>query len=137
MVGETPVAQGRNSPPQSNAIKDILEDARLLGELQARLFTVDLRDFARTAVKPCLTIVAAIAVFLAALPVGLIGLAYLLVDQLAMGHPAAMDIVAALSIGLSAILGYAAMVRLRRALAVFHRSRDELRANLSCWQTRT
>ena len=74
MVGQSPLAQARDGP-RPNAVTDLFHKVRQMGELQARLFVADWNDFARSAVKPCFAIVVTIAVCLAALPVGLIGLA--------------------------------------------------------------
>ena len=136
MVGQATMNNGKSAPRSMDAsVKTrapaFARELLLLLELQARLFGLDARDFGRRAVAPCIAIVAAVAALLAAVTVALLGLAYLLVDEVGFNRAAALLLTAVFCVGGSAIVAVVSVRRLRSAASVFRRSQEELHTNMN------
>lgn len=136
MVGQATMNNGKTAPrPMDVSVKTrasgLARELLLLLELQARLLGLDVRDFSRCAIAPCIAIVVAVVAILAAATVALLGLAYLLVDEAGLNRAAALLLTAVLCIGGSAIVVVVSVRRLRKAAGVFRRSQEELHTNVN------
>jgi hypothetical protein len=109
---------------------DLAHDVALLAELQARLFTADLRDAKRHAAIPSAALAAAAVVALSGIPIVLMGLAWLIAELAALPVYAGFLIVAGVVLVLTAIVALIAWQRLRRSLDAFSRSREEFNSNM-------
>ena len=124
---------GQRSPTEGvrSGFAGLLHDVTTLAELQFKLLAVDAEEASRRAAVPLMCIGAAAVFGLSALPLLLLALAQLLRDQA--GWPPALATVVAVAIGLvvAGVLAAAGFLGLKRCLAPFARSRDELNRNVN------
>jgi len=127
-------APGSGSP-EFEGVAKFVDDLASLGELQAKLAAVDLRNAARKSAIPIVLTMSGLAVMAAGLPVALIGAGWLLADTLKIHQGWAMLLSAGAAItvgGLAAGLGGR---RLRHGFDSFRRSRKQLILNLAWVRT--
>jgi hypothetical protein len=109
----------------------VLRDMVTLGELQAELMQVDLRNFMTSRVVPTVLLGAvAIIAALASLPILLASLAYYLVEVANLTVASAFLAAAGVGLLVAAICGGTAWQRLRSRNDAFARSRIELARNV-------
>ena len=109
----------------------LLRDAVELAELQLQLFAADGRDTARKSAPPVLTVIAGVTIFMSALPLLLVGLAYALVELA--GFPIWLAMFSSAVTGF--VIGGAAVLVglkwLRPQLEIWRRSAGELKENIA------
>jgi uncharacterized membrane protein YqjE len=122
---------GRRNPSKAvvHSVADLAHDIATLAELQAKLAAVDLRDTASKAMRSCVKLGAGLALMLAALPVILMGVAYLLVDA-GLSTWLAFLLTGVGAAGLAAVIAFVATTQLRHSFEAFQRSREEFVKNL-------
>lgn len=112
-------------------IADFTHDVASLVELQSELFTIDLRDATDISLLPLCIGVSGFLLLLAAFPVLLIGLAYLMVAAWDVTPALAFFATGAGAILISAGIVWLVWIRVCKALAQFNRSQAELKRNFA------
>jgi len=110
-------------------------DVFTLGELQAKLAAADLKECVEHAVTPLIAIVLGVALFLAALPVALLGAADVLARAASLTPGAAMLITAVVGMAVAGVVLFVFTKRFTHSLQPLRRSREELVRNLSWIRT--
>ena len=110
-------------------------DVFTLGELQAKLAAADLKDCIDHAVTPLIAVVVGFAIFLAALPVAMLGAADVLARAAGLTPGVAMLITAAAGLAVAGVILFVFAKRFAHSLQAFRRSREELVRNLSWIRT--
>jgi len=110
-------------------------DVFTLGELQAKLAAADLKECVDHAVTPLIAVVIGFAIFLAALPVAMLGAADVLARAAGLTPGAAMLITAAVGLAVAGGILFVFARRFTQSLQSFRRSREELVRNLSWIRT--
>ena len=113
-----------NGPPRwaSNGrgmgkdVAGLARDLITLGELQGQLALLDFRDMRARSLLPLVLLTVTLVLGLAAVPVALIGTAWLLVDLAAWPAWAAFLVVSAAALAIAALLGWAGWRGLQSAL---------------------
>ncbi len=118
------------SPPE-HGMRGLAHDIAVLGELQAQLFALDARAALRELVWPIAVLVVVAGLVLGSVIVGLITVAYLLVELA--GWPQYAGYLAATAIGLAGAGGLLWGIRLRwrNRPPMFARSKDEFDQNFN------
>ena len=135
MDGETKMnGNGRycTKPPNVAAsVSELTNDVIELTELQAQLFVLDLRKSAHKA-RTCLILsVVGICLLLGSIPVALMALAYLLVEQFAWSRAAGFGVATLVGLLLSAMVVGVAWGYIKDGLVSLDRSREELNRNIA------
>lgn len=126
-------SNGRTAAPRAvvENFGEFMHDVVTLGELQAKLFVADMRDFKSGAVAPMALMGVAFVLALGCAPVLLMGLAWLLVDLELLQRGWAFLVAALAGLLLTATLGATGWFWFRRHLAVLNRSQIELERNIT------
>lgn len=120
-----------DKPNVATSFGDLAHDVIELTELQAELLAMDVRDTSRSVRLGVVLGAAGIVLFLGSVPVLLAALAYLLIEQRGWSHAAGFGAATLVGLLLSGGVLGAAWWRLRTSVVTLHRSRDELRRNIS------
>jgi hypothetical protein len=110
-------------------------DFATLAELQAKLTAVDAKEALARATLPTVGVVIAAAVLMAAVPVLLIGLAFVMATTLAISQGASLLIIGAIVAALAGVLGWFALVAFLKSFESFRRSGEELTRNINWIRT--
>ena len=108
----------------------LVRDAIELAELQLQLFAADGRDTARKSAPPVLTVVAGVTIFMSALPLLLVGLAYALVELVGFPIWIAMFSSAFTGFVIGAVAVVVGLKWLQPQLEIWRRSAGELKENV-------
>jgi hypothetical protein len=111
-------------------VANLAYDFVSLGELQSRLFFLDLQETGAQATRPATVLVGAACVFLGTIPVLLLGIGGLIASNTLLSLPVALLLVAGVALLLSAVAAWFSAAALGRALKTLERSRAEFRENL-------
>jgi hypothetical protein len=111
-------------------VGDLTTDLLTLGELQAELLRIDLKEAADKSVAPGVVAVLGTGLVLGCCPVALLGLAWWLESATELTLAASALIVAGAALVVGCGLLYAAYRWLRTSVATLGRSREEFRRNL-------
>lgn len=117
-----PVELGKN-------VADFTHDVASLAEMQAELFTIDLKEATSISVLPLCIGVAGVLLLIGAFPVLLIGLAYLMVASWNVTPATAFFATGAAAVLISAGIVWIVWLRLRAGALTFQRSINALQAN--------
>jgi hypothetical protein len=118
-------------PDVVGSVSGLTHDVIELSELQAKLFMLDVKKSSRRT-RTCLILaIVGICLLLASIPVALLALAELFVEQLEWSRAAALGVSTLAGLVLSAVFAGAAYALARSGLFSLERSRDELSRNLS------
>lgn len=109
----------------------LVRDAIELAELQLQLFAADGRDTARKSAPPVLTVVAGVTIFMSALPLLLVGLAYALVELVGFPIWLAMFSSAVTGFVIGGVAVFVGLRWLRPQLEIWRRSAGELKENIA------
>jgi hypothetical protein len=101
-------------------------DVATLAELQLRLLSVDFRDAVRQAGPGAVVAATAMVVALGALPIALAAIGFVLMELAGWSASLSFGVVAVVSLGGAAGLGYAGWRKLSRATTTLQRSQVEL-----------
>ena len=126
-----------NSPAGSmiGNVAEFGHDLATLGELQAKLAVVDLKEATGRAIVPAALAAGALMLVLASLPVALLGVAALLVVDARHGPGWALLATAGATLVVAVVLAVLAIPALRRSFASLDRSREELARNVAWIKT--
>ena len=111
-------------------MRHLASDVVTLIELQVELLKVDLKEWARGMIWPGILAVFAVVSALAAMPVFLFGLAYLLHDRTDLTLWGALLIASGVGLVLSVALILLAVLLLKRDVKILGRSANELSRNV-------
>jgi uncharacterized membrane protein YqjE len=135
MASQTQVNGAARRPHAAAAFREnissLLHDVIELGELQSRLFAVDLNEARRGALLPALLVFASLFLAAASVPIALLGIGWALVEFVGWSHAVAFAVTAGgalLVAGATAWLGWRLLTN---AVAKLARSRNELATNVS------
>lgn len=140
MVDQASV-RNANTPGQTNgqgvvgSITTFGNDVFTLAELQAKLAVVDLKDSADRVVVPLIAVLSAAVFGLAAIPVGLFGIADLVTRALGVTPGVGMLLTAFFALVIAALIGFAFFRQLSSSLEPLRRSREELVRNIAWIRT--
>lgn len=127
-------SNGHNSSPTGvlrHSLNQLAQDVITLGELQAELLQVNLRDWLTRCLTPTLVFAGVAAMFaMASLPIALLGLAYCLVQYAGLSIAVALLTTAAAGLALAAACGFAAYRIAKREQGAFSCFNIELARNL-------
>jgi uncharacterized membrane protein YqjE len=134
MDGETKMnGNGRlrtKIPDVAGSFSELTHDVIELSELQAKLFVLDVKKSSQRT-RTCLVLgVVAICFLLGTIPVALMALAQLLVEQLQWPQSAALGVAALAGLALAAIAAGVAWGMIKGGLVSLERSREELSRNM-------
>jgi uncharacterized membrane protein YqjE len=133
MIGmDRNAASGSPAPARAmgRSVRQLGSDVVTLMELQAELFQVDAREWARSFIRPIAAIVVAAIVLLATAPVALISLGYLLAATTELPLWGAMMTAAGIGLGLGAASAGIGIWLIKRDRPALHRFRTELKKNV-------
>lgn len=123
-VAQSPAAGvGRN-------LAGLNHDLITLGELQAQLLAVDLRDAGSASLLPVILLTLALLIALGTMPVVLLGIGWVLVNVAGLGEGAAFLVVSAVALGTVAALSWWSWRELSAAVGILKRSQQELKENV-------
>ena len=117
------------------SIADFGNDVTTLMELQAKLTALDAKECIAHATFPLYVIGFAMVVVLAAVPVVLLGVAYLLAMALNIAPGWAMLLTGLLALAVAGLVGFLSVKEITRSLEPLRRSREELFRNLAWIRT--
>ncbi len=120
-----------NEPNVAASFSDLAHDVIELTELQANLFALDVKDTSRSTRTALILGVSGVVVLLGTIPVALVSLAALLIEQLGWSNAAGFGAATLVGVLLGAGILAAAWSRFRTSAVTLHRSRDELRRNIA------
>ncbi|HXY35450.1 MAG TPA: phage holin family protein [Planctomycetaceae bacterium] len=114
----------------ARSVGQILHDIVTLGQLQAQLFVLDARDATSKVQRPMLALLAGGVLAICAVPLALIGIAFLLIDVAHLSRLAAFWITFIFAIFVAASLVGYAVAWFREPPGLFQCSREELESNI-------
>jgi putative superfamily III holin-X len=117
-------------PNVATSFSELTHDAIELAELQAQLFALDVKETTQSTKTSLILTIVGSCLLLASLPVALIALAELLVEQLEWSRSAGYGVATLVGIVVSAGILATAYARFRSGLGTLKRSREELRRNI-------
>jgi uncharacterized membrane protein YqjE len=118
-----------------STISELGSDIATLAELQAKLTVLDLKESTHRAVVPLGLVLAGLAVALGCIPVGLLGIAWLIAYALSIHQGWAMLLTAAVALVVGLVVAVVAGRRLGGSFETFQRSREELTRNIAWIKT--
>jgi len=128
------ITNGRSrteEPTVATSFSELTHDVIELAELQAQLFSLDVKETTKTTRTSLLLAVVAGCVLLGTIPVALIALAELLIEQLDWSQAAAYGVATLVGLLISVGIGAVAWSRFRTGIVTMHRSREELSRNVA------
>jgi hypothetical protein len=114
----------------ARSVGHILHDIVTLGQLQAQLFVLDARDAGARIQRPLLALAAGVVLAICAVPIALIGIAFLLIDVAHLSRLAAFWITFVFTVFVAASLIAYAIAWFRKPPGLFAYSREELENNI-------
>jgi uncharacterized membrane protein YqjE len=118
-------------PDVAGSVSGLTHDVIELAELQTQLFMLDLKKSTQKT-RTCLILaVVAVCLLLASLPVALVALAALLVEQLEWSQAASLGVATLVGLVLAGIFAGAAYGIVRSGLISIRRSKDEFNRNIA------
>jgi hypothetical protein len=123
--------QRTQMPDVAASVSGLTHDVIELAELQTQLLMLDLKKSTQKS-RTCLILaIIAVCLLLASLPVALVALAALLVEQLEWSQSAALGVATLVGLVLAGIFAGAAYSIVRSGLVSIERSRDEFNRNIA------
>jgi Putative Actinobacterial Holin-X, holin superfamily III len=124
-----------SSSAEFEGVAEFVDDLESLAELQAKLAALDFRDAARKSAIPIVLTVVGLTVMALSVPVGLLGVGWLLASALNVHQGWAMLLTAGAATALAGLAAGLAGMQLRHGFDSFRRSRKQLRLNLAWIRT--
>jgi hypothetical protein len=123
--------KAKATPNVAASFSHLAHDAIELAELQARLLKLDAQAAARNGGMSIALLVVAACLLLGCVTIALVALAEILVAEFDWSRAAAFAASAGVGFALSGVVGTAALLRVKSALAALERSRNELNRNIA------
>lgn len=131
MVGQATMNGRQTGTRQvTRNVSELAHDVITLAELQAQLLACDLRDGKSRAIGPIVSMAAGLILALGTMPVLLMGIGWLLVNHAGWSEGAALLVAGGGGLVVSGGLAWFGWRRLKAALAIIARSRNELAENI-------
>jgi len=121
----------REESTVASSFSELTHDVIELAELQAQLFTLDVKEMSQSTRTSLVLAIVSASVLLGSIPAALIALAELLVQTLGWSQAAGFGVATVVGILVSAAIGAAAWSRFRTGLVTMRRSREELSRNIA------
>lgn len=118
-------------PNVAASVSGLTHDVIELAELQAQLFSVELKETTQNTRTSLLLGVVGVCILLGTVPVALIALAQLLVEQLGWSQAAGYGVATLVGLAASGAFAAGAYSHFRTGVATMRRSRDELSRNIA------
>ncbi len=115
---------------EMGGVKQLLVDVTELAELQTRLMADDVRSSLAGTIKPTLFVVLSIALLIGTVPVFLLAVANLLVDQQQWSPYVAQFVCAGVALLVAVVLGSLALQKFKQCASPLQRSLSELEKNM-------
>jgi hypothetical protein len=115
----------------ASSFSELTHDAIELAELQAQLFSLDVKETSKSAGVSIALVIGSACVLLGSIPLVLIAIGQLFVEKLGWSLSASYGVAALIGIVASAGIGAAAYTRFRNGIAAMKRSREELNRNIA------
>jgi hypothetical protein len=123
--------KAKATPNVAASFSHLAHDAIELAELQARLLKLDAQAAARNGGMSIALLVVAACLLLGCVTIALVALAEVLVAEFDWSRAAGFAAAAGVGFALSGVVGTAALLRVKSALAALERSRNELNRNIA------
>jgi len=117
-------------PDVAGSVSELTHDVIELSELQAKLFTLDLKKSSQRARTVLILAIVGVCFLLGTIPVALLALAQLLAEQLEWTQSAALGTATLVGVALAAIVLGVAWAIVKSGLLSLERSREELNRNI-------
>ena len=118
-------------PGVANSFSELTHNVIELAELQAQLFSLDVKEISQNAGISIALVIGSVCVLLGSVPVLLIALALALVELLHWSPAVSYAVAAVVGILISAGIAGAAWTQFRNGMATMKRSREELNRNIA------
>lgn len=118
-------------PGVANSVSELTHNAIELAELQAKLFSLDVKETSQNAGISIGLVIGSVCILLGSVPVLLIALALALVELLDWSPAVSYAVAGLVGILISAGIAAAAWTQFRSGMAMMKRSRDELNRNVA------
>lgn len=136
MADQTTVNGRRSGQAPARLMRDSMSefahDLTELGELQAALLAVDLKQTARRLIAPTGLALCGLLLLAGCFPVLVAGLAIWFAQGAGLSYPAAFAATFGVGAAVSGLIVLGAALWVRSSLATLERSKHELRENMSC-----
>jgi len=116
---------------EEHGMRGLVHDITVLSELQAQLFALDAREALRELLLPVAVIAGVAALVFGSLIVGLMTVAYLLIELAGWPHYAGFLTATLVGLAIGAAMLFAVWYRWKNRPPVFSRSKEEFRQNFS------
>jgi uncharacterized membrane protein YqjE len=135
MTGNGRYTSNGKLPNVAASVSDLTHDVIELSELQVQLLTLDAKHSMEKA-RACLIMgVIGVAMLLGTIPVALLTIAALLVEQLGWSYAAGAGVATLIGLIVTGVVVGVAYNYVKNGLVSFDRSRDELRRNIAWLKT--
>jgi hypothetical protein len=115
----------------ASSFSELTHNAIELAELQAQLFSLDVKETSQSAGISIALVVGSVCVLLGTVPVALIAIAQVFVEKLQWSQSAGYGMAALIGTIASAGVGAAAYTRFSSGIATMKRSREEFNRNIA------
>jgi len=122
-------------PNVATSFSELTHDAIELAELQAKLFALDVKETSQSTKTSLILAIVGSCLLLGTIPIALIALAELLIEQLDWSHAVSYGVATLVGILVSAGILATAFARFRSGLSSMKRSREELSRNIAWIKT--
>lgn len=120
-----------DKPNVADSLGGLTHDVIELAELQAQLFALDVKETTQSTRTALMVAIVGVCVLLGSIPVALISLAELLIEQLNWSAAASYGVATLVGIVISVGLLLTAWARFRSGIVTMKRSREELSRNVA------
>jgi uncharacterized membrane protein YqjE len=131
MTGNGRYTSNGKLPNVAASVSDLTHDVIELTELQTQLFTIDAKYSVEKARSCLVMVVIGVAMLLGAIPVALLTIAALCVEQLGWSYALSAGVATLVGLVITAIVLAVAYGYVKSGLVSFDRSRNELRRNIA------
>jgi cytochrome c biogenesis protein CcdA len=122
-------------PDVAGSVSGLTHDVVELSELQARLFMLDVKQSSQRMRASLVLAIVGICVLLGTIPVALLAIAQVLVEQLEWSQAAALGVATLLGLAVTAGVFGAAYGIVKNGLISLERSREELNRNIAWFKS--
>jgi hypothetical protein len=122
-------------PNVATSFSELTHDAIELAELQAQLLALDIKETSQSTKTSLILAIVGSCLLLGTIPIALIAMAELLIEQLDWSHSASYGVATLVGILVSAGILATAFARFRSGISSMKRSREELSRNIAWIKT--
>jgi uncharacterized membrane protein YqjE len=118
-------------PNVATSMSELTHDVIELAELQAQLFALDVKSTTQTTRTSLILAVVGICLLLGSIPISLMAIAYIFIDQLEWSHAAGLAVAMLIGLAISGGFLAAGYVKITKGMSAMKRSRHELSRNIA------